>query len=127
MSESAKLILVIEDDRDIREALKDLLESEGYRVRLAINGRDALDYLESKGNELPSVILLDLMMPVMDGLGFCERRKRVPALRAIPVVIVSAGGTPQFPALLNEVEAFVKKPVDIDEILELVLRLGSAL
>ena len=64
----AKRILVVEDDTSIRELLVELLESEGYGVASAVNGLEALKYLQS--NENPDLILIDLMMPVMDGYAF---------------------------------------------------------
>lgn len=81
-------VLVIEDERDIREALAEALSYEGYDVVVAANGREALRKLD--GRPLPDVILLDLVMPEMSGWEFRQVQVRDPALCGIPVVVVSA-------------------------------------
>ena len=81
-------ILVVEDDGDVREALVQLLEFEGYRVTSATNGRDAIDQL--RAGAAPNLILLDLMMPVMDGPQFRAAQLGDPGLAAIPVIVLSA-------------------------------------
>lgn len=109
-------ILIVEDDADLREMMAQLLTLEGYRAETAANGRDALDYLHQ--GDRPDLILLDLMMPIMDGWEFRRRQREDPALADVPVVVLSAldqtraadlGGT-----------AFLKKPLDFDRLLELV-------
>ena len=85
----AKAVLLVEDDIDVREAVADTLDEAGYRVSPARNGQEALDMLRS-GAVQPRVILLDLMMPVMDGWQFREEQLRDPALASIPVVALSA-------------------------------------
>jgi len=111
-------VLIVEDDADLREMMAQLLWLEGYRAETAPNGRDALQYLER--GDRPEVILLDLMMPVMDGWEFRRRQVSDAAIAAVPVVVLSAldpgragelGGT-----------AFLKKPLDFDQLLELVRR-----
>jgi CheY-like chemotaxis protein len=82
-------ILVVEDDADIREATIDILVDHGFDAVGAANGREALDRLHA-GGDLPCLILLDLMMPVLDGRGFCAEQQRNPELARIPVVVVSA-------------------------------------
>ena len=82
-------ILVVDDDEDLRHALTDVLEDEGFCVVPAENGLDALDKLRA-GPSKPCVILLDLMMPKMDGATFRKIQLQDPALAAIPVVVVSA-------------------------------------
>jgi CheY-like chemotaxis protein len=81
-------ILVVEDDADIRDAMVGILESEGYAVSAASDGADALAQLQT--GTRPCIILLDLMMPVMDGWTFCKEKDKDPALATIPVVVVSA-------------------------------------
>jgi CheY-like chemotaxis protein len=81
-------VLVVEDERDIREALAEALSYEGYDVAVASNGREALRAL--RGGPLPDVILLDLVMPVMSGWEFRQVQVDDPALSGIPVVVVSA-------------------------------------
>ena len=112
-------ILVVEDDKDISRNLQKLFESEGYKVTTAYNGQTALDALASS-SELPCVIFLDLMMPVMDGFQFREAQKRDSRISQIPVVIMSAHGQlDEKKAQLNATAA-LKKPTDIDVILDVV-------
>lgn len=86
---SDRAVLVVDDNQDIRVALSDILEDEGYRVAHAANGLEALDQLR-KGEPRPCVILLDWMMPKMDGPGFLRVQTQDPAIADIPVIIVSA-------------------------------------
>ena len=81
-------VLVVEDDADIREAMVEILESKGYAVCAASHGAEALAQL--KAGSRPCIILLDLMMPVMDGWTFCQETGKDPALATIPILIVSA-------------------------------------
>jgi CheY-like chemotaxis protein len=81
-------VLVVEDDADIREAMVAILESEGYDVSVAGDGAEALAQL--KAGSRPCIILLDLMMPVMDGWTFCQETGKDTELAAIPIVVVSA-------------------------------------
>jgi len=85
---SSSLVLVVDDNPEIRSSFKELLEGEGYRVAEVADGREALDYLRSQ--ERPKLILLDLMMPVMDGWQFRAEQKKNPALASIPVIVISA-------------------------------------
>jgi CheY-like chemotaxis protein len=82
-------VLVVDDDRDIREALSELLEDAGYRAAVAENGAQALDWMRAHPGET-GVVLLDLMMPVMDGLTFLDHRALDDGLSAIPVVVFTA-------------------------------------
>src|SRR5262245_55711029 len=82
-------ILIVEDDRDIREILAETLVDYGYEVTTAANGLEALKQLRSM-TTLPSIILLDLMMPIMDGYAFLDERGRDASLVAIPVAVVTA-------------------------------------
>jgi CheY-like chemotaxis protein len=84
------MILVVDDDHAIRDSLTELLEDEGYVVARAENGREALDFLRTNGT--PCLILLDLMMPVMDGYEFMDQAQGDPQLASIPVVVITAGG-----------------------------------
>jgi CheY-like chemotaxis protein len=87
--EATPALLVVDDDPDIREMLAIALEGEGYAVRCAGNGQEALQTLEGWR---PNAILLDLSMPVMDGLTFRARQLDNERLAAIPVVVLSANG-----------------------------------
>lgn len=113
----AKAVLLVEDDIDVREAVADTLDEAGYRVSPARNGQEALDMLRS-GAVQPRVILLDLMMPVMDGWQFREEQLRDPALASIPVVALSAHGGIE--AL--DAAAHLRKPVELKQLLDTVAR-----
>jgi CheY-like chemotaxis protein len=82
-------ILIIDDDASIRELLVEVLEEEGYPVQSASNGEEALSILRTLP-KLPKLILLDLMMPVMDGWAFRQEQLQDPLLIGIPVVVLSA-------------------------------------
>jgi CheY-like chemotaxis protein len=113
-------VLIVEDDADVREALLMLLEQEGIGALGAANGLDAIDRIE-KGFR-PRLILLDLMMPVMDGERFLQLRLDDARLREIPVIVVSAlQGMRLDPAELN-VDAVIRKPVDPARVIAAVRR-----
>ncbi len=113
-------ILVVEDDKDIRDCIQSVLELEGYSVQTSENGREALDHLASR---TPSLILLDLMMPVMDGWEFLQKLNQLPSDRKAPVVVVSAVANQSDKATLSFLaKGFVKKPIDLDALLLTVQR-----
>ncbi len=85
-----RVVLVVDDDASIRESLVDLLGDEGYRVDTAGNGVEALEKLRQPSGLRPCVILLDLMMPIMNGQQFYTEQQRDPALSSIPIVVISA-------------------------------------
>jgi CheY-like chemotaxis protein len=116
MSES-DLILLVEDDTDIREEMAALLQSEGYRVAQARNGRDALDQLKQIE---PCIILLDLMMPVMNGWDFRAEQLADPALKGIPTVIVSGAAQAAQEARSLQATAFLQKPFDFEPLLDVI-------
>lgn len=122
---SAITVLVVDDDEDIRFAMSDTLEAEGYRVLLAEDGLDALAKLRA-GGERPHLILLDLMMPNMDGCGFCAAKQQDPQLSAIPVVIVSADARVSQKAAELGVAGCLAKPVRIAELVATIERFSSA-
>jgi two-component system cell cycle sensor histidine kinase/response regulator CckA len=109
----------VEDDADIREALDGLLSMEGFRVSGCSNGREALDWL--RNSPKPDLILLDLMMPVMDGWQFRVAQKEDPELANIPVLALSADSTAKAAAI--DAEAYLKKPVDYDTLIDTIDRL----
>jgi CheY-like chemotaxis protein len=109
------LVLVIEDDLDIRSSIVELLEDSGYRVLGAENGAEALELLQSAASS-PCLILLDLMMPVMDGETFHGELQKQPRWAGIPVVLMSAYRDVAERAARLKVDHLVK-PVGIDEIL----------
>lgn len=111
-------VLIVEDDRDIREALKDVIELEGYHVYTAQDGRQGLDILRHVISS-PCLVLLDLMMPVMNGWEFLEECKQDITLATIPVVVVTAAGDA---AKKAQASGYIKKPVDIEMLLRTVRR-----
>jgi CheY-like chemotaxis protein len=114
-------VLIVEDDEDLRSAVGHVLEEEGCTVRAAGNGADALTLLERDGH--PCLILLDLMMPVMNGWQFLEKKKTEDRLAEIPVVVMSAYvDMPGFAAPHLPVKATLKKPLQLDNLLETIDR-----
>jgi DNA-binding response OmpR family regulator len=109
-------ILIVEDDADLREMMAQLLTLEGFRASTVANGREALEYL-SQGDK-PDVILLDLMMPIMDGWEFRRQQEADATLSTVPVIVLSA--LDQTRAADVNAVAFLKKPLDFDRLLELV-------
>ena len=107
------LVLVVDDDPDILEAICDVLEREGYRVARARQGQEALDRV---GEERPGAILLDLMMPVMDGVAFAEALRARTGGAPIPIVVISADGNPQRAEAVGA-QGYLAKPFDIDALL----------
>lgn len=119
---NSKRILLVEDSMDLQALLSELFKSEGYVLSQAYDGRQALDLLHS-GQELPSVILLDVMMPVMDGIEFRQAQKQDPLIDKIPVVVMSADSNSQAKAKMLDVNEFIRKPIDnVDKLLEIVER-----
>lgn len=117
----SKRVLIVEDAPDLRSLLCQLFESEGYRVSQAANGREALALLQA-ASELPQLILLDLMMPVMDGFAFRRAQAAQPRLAGIPVVIMTADGDPWSKQLRAGAADSLRKPVEVDELLEVIDR-----
>lgn len=89
-SDCQRVVLVVDDDESIRESLADLLGDEGYRVQTATNGAEALSLLRPPAQLRPCVILLDLMMPIMNGQEFYAEQQSDPSLATIPIVVISA-------------------------------------
>lgn len=118
------MILIVEDDIDIRETLTDVFERSGYRTASAVNGQDACDFLQ-KSPEMPKLILLDLMMPVMDGFGFREQQLKNPKWKDIPVLVVTAGGNAAQKAEQMGVKNWLQKPIALEALLDKVGELLS--
>lgn len=115
-----KPIMVIDDNRDIREAIEQLLLSEGLEVVSATDGVDALDQL--RHGKVPSVILLDSLMPLMNGVQFLAAIRREPKFAEIPVYIVSASGDFDGSIIEIGIQGFIHKPFDPNKILEIARR-----
>jgi CheY-like chemotaxis protein len=114
-------VLLVEDDGDLRDAMADTLEESGYSVAAVSNGLECLEWLR-EADRPPSLILLDLMMPVMDGWQFRVEQLKDPKLAAIPVVILSAMASPA----VNDNVEHLKKPVKLQPLLALVARYSGA-
>ena len=109
---SPPLVLVVDDDAAIREALREVLEPAGYAVAEAANGLEAFTYLER--NPRPGAILLDLFMPVMNGWQLAKRIESVPALASVPLVVVTASGAHWgYPS-----KRVLRKPIDLLRLLQ---------
>lgn len=113
-------VLVVDDDRDIRDSLVELLQDQGYQAEGAANGLEALEVMRT-GQELPCVILLDLMMPMMDGWEFREAQLKNPAWTQIPVIVISAYGDLDAKARALAVE-HLRKPLALRTLMEAVRR-----
>jgi CheY-like chemotaxis protein len=109
-------VFVVEDDVDTRDMLGKFLELEGFQVEVASNGRQAIDRLASGVH--PCVILLDLMMPVMDGWQFRRYQATHQEIAKIPVIVVSAAGRDRMAEI--DANAYLSKPVDLEQLLERV-------
>ena len=115
--EKRQLILVVDDDEDTRSCVCTVLGEEGYEVASARNGSEALDLLKTIGR--PSLVLLDLMMPVMSGWDVLDAFKKNPMLVGLPVVVFTAAGD----SSVNDrglKKPVLRKPIDLDLLLEMV-------
>jgi CheY-like chemotaxis protein len=119
VSQSA-CVLVVDDDADIRDSIGDILELRGYQVARAANGREALDRL--RHGPLPCLILLDLMMPVLNGWEFRAQQASDQALASVPVVIISGDGSTDQKAASIGVSEYLRKPLELSAILDVVRR-----
>jgi two-component system response regulator MprA len=115
-------ILVVDDDDHIRSMVVELLEDEGYTVQSAVDGLEALDRLRAQPQH-PCVILLDLMMPRMDGWAFRQAQRQDPALAPIPVVTMSAHANLAATAAPLKPAGIVAKPIDIPHLLAVIAEL----
>ena len=113
-------ILIVDDEFGIVEAVRDLLSDEGYRTVIAHNGRNALARM---AEERPALVLLDYMMPVMDGPAVLEAMQASDTLRDVPVVMMSASAAHQWRHL--PCAAFLPKPFGLDQLLSTVFRLAG--
>ncbi len=117
-------VLLVEDDHEIRECVGEVLVEEGYEVAFAATGRDALDHLKKNAHALPAIILLDLMMPVLDGWGFRREQRNDPSIADIPVIVLTAGSVnDSFSAL--QADDLLRKPFDMDELLSKIRAISS--
>jgi CheY-like chemotaxis protein len=118
----AATILVVDDDREIREILSDVLVQDGFAVATAKNGVEALAYL--RASPPPALVLLDLSMPIMDGPTFCEEQQKDARLAPIPVYAFSAAGNIAEKVRTMKVDGYLRKPPDLGELLAVARRYG---
>jgi CheY-like chemotaxis protein len=111
-------VLIVDDDFDIRDTLTEILEEEGYTVKSAMDGFEALSYL--RANPAPSLILLDWMMPHCDGAQFRSEQRNDPSLARIPVVLLTADTRTYEKTGSLQVDGFLAKPVDLMTLLDVV-------
>jgi CheY-like chemotaxis protein len=115
-------ILLVEDTEDNRQMMRKLLEMSGYRVVEAVNGEEAV---KVASRAKPAIILMDLSLPLIDGLAATRRIRGIPELSQVPIVAVSAHDTADFhsDALNAGCNAYITKPIDYPELEEIVSRL----
>lgn len=117
-----KKILTVDDDESIRQSMTEMLEMEGFEAVWAKNGRVALDYLKMiPESELPDLVLLDYMMPVMNGKEFFHEKSGNPRLAQIPVVMMTANGN--LVNVMDNVETaggYMSKPMDYETVVKMV-------
>jgi CheY-like chemotaxis protein len=114
-------IMVVDDDAGIREALTDILEDEGYVVTSAPDGLAALEMLREQQMR-PRLVLLDLMMPRMNGWQFRAEQRQDPDLAAIPVVVISASGNAREQSQVLGAAEYLPKPIEFDQLVGIVER-----
>lgn len=115
-------ILVVDDDYDIRETVRDVLADHGYSVECAADGEKALAWL--RANPPPKLVLLDWMMPVCDGATFRKKQLEDAALAKIPVALLTADAEVGRTSVARGFAAFMQKPVTLDVLLGVVRRFG---
>jgi len=124
-SEESPTILLVEDTEDNRHMMKKLLEMSGYRVLEATNGEEAV---QVTSKEWPELILMDLSLPIIDGLAATRLIRKLPDGNRLPIIAVSAHDTADFhaDALAAGCDAYITKPINYPELEEIVARLMSA-
>lgn len=122
--QNKKFIFIVEDSADIRDLVKLLYVGEGYHVETSTEGREAIQKLQSL-NELPSFILLDLMMPGMDGYQFRKLQEIDPDFAEVPVVVMTADSNAEARAISLGAKGYIKKPVNVTDLLKIAERFCS--
>ena len=123
-SENEVSVLLVEDTEDNRMMMRRLLELSGYRVSEAVNGVEAVKAAE---RETPNIILMDLSLPLVDGLAATRRIRQLPDLAEVPIIAVSAHDTADFhaEALAAGCDAYITKPIDYTELEDLITDLTA--
>jgi CheY-like chemotaxis protein len=115
-------VLVVDDDAELREVLRVALATNGYAVTTAANGREALNHLRSTADTC--MIVLELELPVMDGMAFCAAQRRDRSLAWVPVVVMSARSDAEARARELGARRFLRKPLDVDELRRALGQIG---
>jgi CheY-like chemotaxis protein len=113
-----KSVLIIDDDPEVREAVREVLEEQGLRVLCASSGREALQILRAESE--PCLILLDLLMPIMSGWQFRAVQAQDPVLARLPVVVMTATSSLEDAAI--HADGILRKPVHLDDLVAVVRR-----
>jgi CheY-like chemotaxis protein len=116
-SKGDRCIFVVEDSKDIRDLIVLLYQSEGYVAESACDGKEALEKLRAR-SELPAVILLDLMMPGMDGIQFRIEQEKDTRLMNVPVLVMTADSNAEIKALKVGAKGYLRKPVSVETLLQ---------
>lgn len=116
--------MIVEDARDIREIIARLYESEGYEVIGASDGSEALEKLREQ-SVLPTFILLDLMMPGMDGYQFRAEQEKDPRLASVPVIVMTADANAREKSIKIGAKGYIKKPAEISTLLAVASKYGQ--
>lgn len=116
----AKTVLVVDDDFDVRETLREILGDEGFHTEGAGDGLEALEYLRNK--PAPALILLDWMMPRCNGAEFRSEQRKDPSLASIPVVLLTADTKLDAKVRALDADGYLSKPLELDKLLEVVER-----
>lgn len=114
-----KTVLVVDDEFGIPDALSDILSDEGFRVLIARNGKDGLRRVEE---QRPDLIVLDYMMPVMDGYQMLRELRSRPGMDDLPVIMTSALNRQSLPPDCNPT-AYLRKPFELSSLLEMIVQL----
>lgn len=115
-------VLVVDDEPQVVWMLQFTLEAEGYQTLSAPDGRTALDEVREHH---PNVVLLDIMMPVMDGYAFLDERRKDPSLSRIPVAIITAGRSVD-PTRIGEPLEIISKPINVQQLMDAVQQLRKS-
>lgn len=122
--DSPRLVMVVDDDADVRDAIADVVNDNGYQTMIAANGKEAIEQLRGTAVR-PCVILLDVMMPIMDGWEFRAELSADPELGAIPVVVLTAHANMDEVVRRMQAVDCLKKPFELSQLLSTIDRLCS--